>query len=88
MQNRPLMWQMYRMAQTVNVRPSEFLGIEDPYVAYCCDEAVIAFGLGVETQVDAVEAKNDKELSRKRQQVLDRLLGVEPVKRFKAFRPR
>lgn len=27
------------MVQRYNRRPSEFLGIEDPYTAYCFDEA-------------------------------------------------
>lgn len=76
------------MSQVVRVRPSEFLGIIDPYLAFCCDEAVIAFGLGVEAQLDAVEAKNDKDMASKRQAVLNRLLDVAPTKRFKAFRPK
>jgi len=43
--------------------------------------------MGVEAEMDAVEAKNDKERNRKRYQVLARLLQLPDQQRFRPMKP-
>lgn len=58
----------------MKVRPSQLLGIDDPYEAYCLDEAVLAFGDGVTAELDKVKGKNQ---AQKRMMTLRRLLGLK-----------
>lgn len=61
------------------------LHIQDGYTAYCLDEAIGVFGLGVENELNSVEAKTEKEAARKRQQLLGKLLQLPDEQRFKKF---
>lgn len=58
----------------MGIRPSELLGIDDPYEAYCLDEAVLSFGDGVRAELDKVKGKNQEQ---KRMMALRRMLGMK-----------
>ena len=67
-------------------RPSQLLGLaSDSYEAYCLDEAVIYFGLMVESELDeAAQGKKSREQRRAeqaRKRVMDRILGEEDQKK-------
>jgi hypothetical protein len=51
------------------------LAVEDPYTAYCLDEAVGYFGSYVEARMDEVKAKNEKTKAAKRDNVLRKYTG-------------
>jgi len=70
-----------------SVRPSTLLAIHDDYTAYCFDQACGHFGMNVEAEMDAVEAKNDKDRNRKRYQVLARMLNLPDKQRFRQMKP-
>lgn len=77
------------MAQRLRVRPSALLGIDDEYVAYCLDEAVVEFGGAVQAAVDDVkEHKNPKVTAAKKLETLHKYLGLNEgpskVKKFAA----
>lgn len=78
----------YQLSQKAGVLPSQFYRIPEEYTAFCFDEAVIAFGMGVEAELNAVEGKNDKEIVRKKNQVLGKLLQLPDKQRFKSFGPK
>lgn len=67
------------MSKTWNYRPSEILNIEQPYIAYCIDNAVATFGRSLEAELNKVEGKTDKQRDAKRQRILAIWLD-EPVK--------
>ena len=68
-------------------RPSELIGLIDPYVAYCFDEAVYAWGIYVESEVQAaVEKAKPKQKDRVQEQTLNKLLDAPVERRFKSFR--
>lgn len=65
------------MATSLMVRPSALVAIRDEYAAFCFDEAVWTFGVGVEQRLDDVQVgKNAKPeaLQAARLQVLKRIL--------------
>lgn len=62
-------------AKTWNCRPSELLAIEDPYVAYCVDQAVGYFGRHVQAALDEVDDKDAKVAEGKRKIILDKYIG-------------
>lgn len=64
-------------AKTWNCRPSDLLGIEDEYVAYCFDQACGYFGRALEAELEKVEAKTEAEGKQKRQRILDRYLSMD-----------
>lgn len=74
------------MAEQYRKRPSELLGLsDDPYSAYCLDEACYLWGAHVETELE-MASRDPKDLNRKevksaqnrRQLVYRRLMeGVE-----------
>jgi hypothetical protein len=51
------------------------LAVEDPYTAYCLDEAVGYFGSYVEARMDEVKAKNAKTKAAKQENVLRKYTG-------------
>lgn len=67
-------------AKTWSCRPSDLLGIEDDYVAYCLDQAVGYFGRHLEAELSNVEAKDNNEGEWKRRLILERYLGTEEDK--------
>lgn len=65
------------MAQEYNQRPSALVGLsDDPYAAYCLDEAVYIWATHVERELDMSSkgAKNDKVALQKRQRKLTMLM--------------
>lgn len=79
------MWGVYQLSQSLTIRPSELLGIEDAYVAYCLDEAVTVFGSYVTNKLEEVEGK-PKEREKKRKAILGELLKLPDEQRFRPFR--
>jgi len=70
-----------------SVRPSTLLAIQDDYTAYCFDQACGHFGMSVEAEMDAVQAKTDTDRNRKRYQVLARILQLPDKQRFRPMKP-
>lgn len=74
------MWQLWGMAKTTRSRPSELMGIEDdPYLAYCLDQAVAHVGQTLEADIETVTHKNPKIQARRREARLIHLLGLRQV---------
>lgn len=46
--------------------------LEDPYKAYCFDQAIAYIGNKIQGELDAVEGKTSAEVDRKRQGIMDR----------------
>lgn len=69
-------------AQLWRVRPSELVGIEDPYAAYCFDQAVGEFGSYVKHELEKIEGKNAKAVEGKRKVRLQALLSADPKAKF------
>jgi hypothetical protein len=76
------MWQVYQTAKTYQVRASDLLGVSDPWTAYCVDNAVARFGSALEAALDAVTGKNDKEINKKRERIMEKWLDIP--RRFKS----
>lgn len=51
---------MYQTSKTFNIRPSQLLDIDDPYAAYCLDNAVGEFGRALEMELSRIDAKTQK----------------------------
>jgi len=64
------------------VRPSELMGIEDPYQAYCFDQAVGEWGSYVKQQLESIDGKNAKAVEGKRRVRLQALLSDDPKAKF------
>ena len=80
------MWSVFSLSREARVAPSELMHIEDPYVAYCFDEAVLTWGSHVLSEVR--EAGEDKKTSKqkgleaKAERKFKALLEVKDEKRF------
>lgn len=70
------MWNLHSLATTYHCLPSEVLHLEDPYLAYCVDNAVFAFGSEVDGELKSIEAKNKQEAKTKQRSVMRRWLGL------------
>lgn len=73
------MWELYVQAKTWNTRPSQLIDIDDPYVAYCVDEAVAMFGNTVSAELNDIYDKNPKKMAQKQERHLQMRLGL-PMK--------
>ncbi len=62
---------MYNHAKLWAVRPSELLDLDDPYAAYCLDEAVAYLGNTVQSELNGVEASSRADGDRQTQLILD-----------------
>lgn len=69
-----LLWEAFRVARTWHCRPSELFAIEDAWEAFSLDRAVALFGNALQSELDSVKGKNEKEIERNRAAVLDRWL--------------
>lgn len=67
------------MAKTYRTRPSEMFQIADGYTALCFDRAVFSFGSALESELESIEGKNEKETARKRERTLHKWLDI-PLK--------
>jgi hypothetical protein len=47
------------MAQTYGCRPSELLGVEDPYSSWCLDEVTFTWGSTVDSSVERARSSVD-----------------------------
>lgn len=85
------MWHLWRMAQAYSRRPSELLGITDPWVAWQVDAATHAGGTTVDAEVSKAEAaeagKNHPQIERAVKRALERVLGVEERRRRESPEP-
>lgn len=69
-------------AQLWRVRPSDMMGIEDPYTAFCFDQAVGEFGSYVRHEVQSIDGKNAKAVEGKRRLRLKALLDEDSKAKF------
>lgn len=69
-----------------SVRPSALVDIEDPYSAFCFDEAVASFGNHVTAELEKVKGKNDRDVERKRKNKFLKLMGAPDEMRFRPMR--
>lgn len=68
--------------------PSDLLFIDDDYVAYCLNEAVYQFGLGVENRLrKETTGKSEKDRERSANLILNRILQVPEKRIYKSFGP-
>ena len=65
---------MFRMAKEYNTRPSDLLGLENEYVAFCVDQVVFRWGSFVQGELDSVEGKDQNQIQGRRELVARRLL--------------
>lgn len=67
------------MAQTWRARPSELLGVEESYAAYCLDQAIAALGNGIKHRLDSLSTTDRKvrQLEVKMQRELATILGLK-----------
>lgn len=65
------------MAQTWRKRPSEILGIEDEFIAYSMDRAVMHFGSWVERRLEEAtkNSKTKEQAIASAERELDKILG-------------
>lgn len=77
---------MYHKAQRWSTRPSQLLGIDNDYYAYCLDEVVDTFGQYVESELDKITDKNAKKRAQKQKNRLGQILQIDPQHRFRSFR--
>lgn len=79
MQKPKRTWLLWVKAKSLGVTPSSILGIEQgTYPAYCLDEAVIFFGLTLESMLEKAGQKPSKEerrVMRARESLLEKVLG-------------
>lgn len=68
----------------MGVRPSDLYEVDDPVAAYCFDKAVYHFGSELRAELENVQGKTDKEIQRKRDQILQRWVpGTGNRQRFR-----
>jgi hypothetical protein len=70
------MWDLYLAAKTFNARPSDLMGVQDLYAAYCLDTACGEWGRAIEGALEGVEGKTKKEVAVKSERVLRKWLGM------------
>jgi hypothetical protein len=71
------------MSKKLKCRPSDLVGITDPYEAYCFDEAIVFVNDQINAELELVTHKKPKVQSQRRQQRLAQLLGVPAEKRYR-----
>lgn len=64
------------MAKAYNQRPSSYLDIADPYLAFCLDEACFEWGAYIDSELDLVEGNSTAEITQKRERIFRRLMGL------------
>lgn len=88
------MWGLWNKSLKWSTRPSELLGLDDPYVGWCIDEAVYSWGNFVESQMDEAVASAQRGKGKRkkidenkiRQQKLAQLLDLPMEVRYRSFR--
>ena len=80
--NSAAMWSVYQTAKSASQRPSELLGVSDPWTAFCLDNAVVHFGTSLEAELESVEGKTSAEITKKRTRIMEKWLDIP--RRFKS----
>lgn len=86
-----MVWEVYNLAKTWSVMPSQLLGIsqeEEPVLAYSVNRSVAVFGNSLTNELEKVEGKNEKDIERKRDRILQKWLPDQGSgkKKKKTFR--
>lgn len=71
-----MVWEAWRISKSFSTLPSIVYRIDGYQEAFAFDRAVHLFGTVVQGKLDAVEGKTDKEVQRKREGILDKILGT------------
>jgi hypothetical protein len=72
--NTAASWRLWGLSRSYKCRPSELLGIENSWDAYCFDNAIQLFGGTIQNKIDSVSEKTDAATSRKRESILRRYI--------------
>jgi hypothetical protein len=72
--NRLTAWLLYNEASSWSVRPSTLLDLQDPYTAFCFDQAINYWGKTIEGELEKVEGKNAKDTELRRKSILEKYL--------------
>jgi hypothetical protein len=78
---------VFQRSKTYGTRPSELLGIENSYIAFCFDEAIGFVGSYVQNELDGLKRKKgekDESYSRRRTVLLMRLLDLREQIKYAA----
>lgn len=79
------MWNLHNLSQKYSQRPSDLLGLDNAWVAWDFDQAVLMWGNHVQRALDECEdwKKKPEAVARDKQRVLRKLLRnkPKPVKR-------
>lgn len=62
---------MYNHGKLWGVRPSELLDLDDPYEAYCLDEAAAYLGNTIQADLNGVDASTPQAAEQETQKILD-----------------
>ena len=72
---------LWHKSKAIGVRPSELINLDDGYVAYCLDEAVIFFGLQLEHMLEEAGqgkvGKEERKAKAARERVINKVFGDE-----------
>lgn len=80
------MWSIYQDAKLWHCRPSTLVAIDDPYLAYCFDEAVSAWGGYITRELEKITGKKEKDVERKRHNRFLQLIDAPDKVRFRSLR--
>lgn len=72
-----MLWETFVAAKMWGTRPSDILGIEGSYEAFCIDQAVGEFGSFIEGELDKVKGKNADQTAGRRTALLRSLLTAD-----------
>lgn len=77
---------MFQNAQLWSTRPSDLAGIDDPYLAFCFDDAVATWGNYVTQELEKIKGKKEKDVERKRHNRFLQLMDAPDSVRFRSMR--
>lgn len=74
-----MLWQVWLDSKRWQLRPSDMIGVRNPYVAYCFDQACTYLGTQVEAAMDNVKEgkKSAKQVAGAKENVMRKMLGLE-----------
>lgn len=73
--NKQTAWLLYSEAKLWSTTPAQLVAVEDPYVAFCLNQAVGYWGLSIENAMHEVEGKNARDTAARRKLVLQQWLS-------------
>ena len=87
------MWAIWKKSKVWRTRPADLVGLDDPYVGWCFDDAVYAWGSHVDSEIEKAVAENNKKKhgrrkdeNQVRQAKLSELLDLPMEVRYRSFR--